>query len=78
MVGVLVKVWLRKKNNMTDKVVKSPCISVCMLNNEDICTGCYRSASEITNWTKLSNQQKQEIMESVRARYKSMNHLQLL
>ena len=63
---------------MTDEQVKSPCISVCMLTNDDICEGCYRSVKEITEWADMSNEQKQAVMVKVRERFKTMNTLFLL
>lgn len=63
---------------MTDEQVKSPCISVCMLNNDDVCEGCYRTVKEITDWTELCNEQKQAVMVKVRERFKAMNELFLL
>jgi len=64
---------------MTDEqTVKSPCISVCVLNSDDICEGCYRSAGEITNWTLLNNQQKQQVLLNSRQRFKDLNKHLLL
>lgn len=40
----------------------SPCISVCALDEQDICMGCYRSASEITDWFMASADEKREIL----------------
>ncbi|WP_339340149.1 DUF1289 domain-containing protein [uncultured Oceanicoccus sp.] len=65
---------------MSDDVVeiKSPCISVCVLNEEDICEGCYRSAQEITDWSILSVEDKQVVMTKVKRRFKQFNpHLLL-
>ncbi len=56
-----------------DIPVKSPCISVCVLNEEDICKGCYRSAREITDWNTLDNSQKRTIMKDAQARFKRFN-----
>ena len=61
-----------------EKEVKSPCISVCVLNEEDVCEGCYRSAGEITDWSILSNQAKEEVMIVVRQRFKRLNKHLLL
>ena len=61
-----------------DASVKSPCISVCVLNDEDICEGCYRSAQEITDWTELSNPQKVQVLVKVSERYKALNKHLLL
>lgn len=41
----------------------SPCISICRLNDEDICVGCYRSSEEIRNWIYLDDDQRQQIIE---------------
>jgi len=43
-------------------VVKSPCISVCALDAEDVCVGCYRTAKEITQWTALDSAGKREVL----------------
>ncbi|WP_027948667.1 DUF1289 domain-containing protein [Haliea salexigens] len=40
----------------------SPCISVCLLDENDICLGCYRSADEITDWFMASPQQKRDML----------------
>jgi len=46
----------------------SPCISVCVLDENDICTGCFRSAEEITDWFMASAEQKREVLRRVRER----------
>ncbi|MDO8862014.1 DUF1289 domain-containing protein [Haliea sp. E1-2-M8] len=46
----------------------SPCISVCLLDESDVCLGCYRSAEEITDWFMASPQEKQEILDRARDR----------
>lgn len=65
---------------MSDEVVdiKSPCISVCVLNDEDVCEGCYRSAQEITDWSVLSVEAKKVVMKSVKRRFKQFNKHLLL
>ena len=65
---------------MSDNVVevKSPCISVCVLNEEDVCEGCYRSAQEITDWSVLSVEDKQAVMGNVKVRFKQLNKHLLL
>ncbi|WP_373091798.1 DUF1289 domain-containing protein [Zhongshania sp.] len=45
-----------------DKPVASPCVSVCALDEYDICTGCYRSLDEISDWSALSNMAKREVI----------------
>jgi predicted Fe-S protein YdhL (DUF1289 family) len=41
---------------------KSPCISVCVLDEEDVCQGCYRNAEEITDWFMASDDEKRKII----------------
>ena len=48
--------------------VKSPCIEVCSLNNEDVCIGCYRTANEIIEWFSAPDKRKREILVSVSER----------
>jgi predicted Fe-S protein YdhL (DUF1289 family) len=47
---------------MIEEEPQSPCISVCLLDEHDICQGCFRSADEITDWLMASAQQKREIL----------------
>ena len=56
---------------MTASEPASPCISVCVLDDEDICTGCYRSAEEITDWFMSTPEQKREIIERARERMRA-------
>ena len=60
-----------------DSEPKSPCISICALDEHDICQGCYRSAEEITDWFMASAGQKREILERARARLREANPIRL-
>lgn len=51
-----------------ERELESPCISVCLLNEQDICVGCYRSAAEITDWFMAGPAEKQEILARARDR----------
>jgi predicted Fe-S protein YdhL (DUF1289 family) len=42
---------------------QSPCISICVLDEEDICQGCFRNAAEITDWFMATAQEKQDILD---------------
>ncbi len=44
------------------ELVKSPCTSICTLDGNDICVGCYRSAVEITDWLVLSEDRKRKVL----------------
>jgi len=52
----------------TEKPIKSPCVNVCYLDDKDICQGCYRSGEEITQWMRLDNEGRREVMKKVAER----------
>lgn len=43
----------------------SPCLAQCKLDEDDNCTGCFRSREEIMSWTKYSDAQRDAIMARV-------------
>ena len=46
--------------------VQSPCIKICVVHPaERICTGCLRSIDEITQWSKMSNDQRAKVMDEL-------------
>ncbi len=49
-------------------MVKSPCVAICALDDNDVCIGCYRSGEEITAWGELDNQQKRDVLKKVAVR----------
>lgn len=49
-------------------MVKSPCIAVCALDENDVCIGCYRTGQEITDWGEMDNEQKTLVMKKVAKR----------
>ena len=53
---------------MNDREPCSPCISVCVLDDDDICMGCFRSADEITDWFMASVERKREVLLRARER----------
>ncbi|MGH1485059.1 MAG: DUF1289 domain-containing protein [Cellvibrionaceae bacterium] len=56
-----------------DKPIPSPCVSVCALDENDICIGCYRSADEIRQWSILDNGQKKGVIQLAHDREKRVN-----
>lgn len=50
------------KTMTVEAPVKSPCVEICVLNEQDVCVGCYRTANEITEWTTLDNGRKAEVV----------------
>ena len=51
----------------------SPCVSICLLNDEDICVGCYRSADEIRLWVSYDQLQREEVNRIALERGKQLN-----
>ncbi len=62
---------------MTEDEPISPCISVCLLDEKDICVGCYRSANEITDWFMADSESKREILQRARARREAESPIKL-
>jgi uncharacterized protein len=61
-----------------ESVVKSPCISVCVLNDGDVCEGCFRTSDEITRWSQMTNEEKQNVLIKADGRFNELNtHLLL-
>ncbi|WP_306152304.1 DUF1289 domain-containing protein [Roseovarius sp. MMSF_3281] len=53
------KVWSRNE-------IESPCIRVCVVHPEArICTGCYRSIDEIASWSKMSAEERREVIDAL-------------
>lgn len=62
---------------MSDTEPKSPCISVCVLDDGDICMGCFRSAEEIADWFMASDEQKREVLRRARERLEASSTIHL-
>jgi uncharacterized protein len=63
---------------MSDDEPRSPCISVCVLDDDDICMGCYRSAVEITDWFMATDEQKREALRRARERMQASSVARLI
>lgn len=57
----------------TETPLPSPCVSICVLNDDDICVGCYRSGEEISRWGRYSNTEKRAVFEAMQERAKKLN-----
>ena len=59
---------------MTDEIwkrdeVESPCIKICVIEpSSRLCTGCLRTIDEITAWSRMSNDERREVMAALPAR----------
>jgi predicted Fe-S protein YdhL (DUF1289 family) len=45
-----------------EKPVRSPCVSICALDEADICVGCQRTVAEITGWSRMSNDERRAVL----------------
>ncbi|MGM0768833.1 MAG: DUF1289 domain-containing protein [Pseudomonadota bacterium] len=52
---------------VADKV-RSPCVSVCALDANDVCIGCQRTGDEIMRWTRMTNDERREVLQNVAKR----------
>lgn len=62
---------------MTEDEPKSPCVSICVLDEQDICQGCYRSAAEITDWFMASAEEKRAMLARAKERFLASNPVRL-
>lgn len=53
---------------MNERPVSSPCVSICALDEDDICIGCYRSDQEIMRWREMDNHQRQQVLRQAEQR----------
>lgn len=47
---------------IVEKKIASPCISVCALDENDVCSGCFRDLEEIARWSSMNNEQKRVVL----------------
>lgn len=62
---------------MSNDEPQSPCVSICVLDDKDICQGCFRSAEEVTDWFMSSDERKREILALAQERRESASSFRL-
>jgi uncharacterized protein len=50
------------------EVVPSPCVSICALDADDVCVGCFRTGREISQWGKMPAEQQREVLRRCQVR----------
>ena len=55
--------------------LRSPCVSICALDENNVCLGCYRTGQEITDWGSMTNDQRREVMQLVGERERAAMNL---
>ncbi|MGV6806979.1 MAG: DUF1289 domain-containing protein [bacterium] len=53
--------------------LSSPCISICALDENDVCVGCYRTAKEIREWLLMEDDERMEVLEKSAERAREKN-----
>lgn len=48
--------------NTDTESVPSPCISICVLDEQEVCQGCYRTLTEIGRWSSASAAEQREML----------------
>jgi uncharacterized protein len=43
-------------------IVPSPCVSICALDADDVCVGCFRTGREISQWGMMVADQQREVL----------------
>ena len=66
---------MSEKEVKPERPVQSPCISVCYLNEEDICEGCFRSGMEISRWGTMTNEERREVLKKCNERGRKMGRI---
>ncbi|MGE8190962.1 DUF1289 domain-containing protein [Pseudomonas sp. NPDC086278] len=62
----------------TERPVLSPCVNICALDEDDICTGCQRTVAEITGWSRMDNAERREVLGLCHERAKSSGLLWMI
>ena len=68
-----IRLFMNDSKPAIEKPLKSPCVSICALNEDDVCVGCYRTGNEISHWGSYDNDQRREVLSLSFARAKAVN-----
>ena len=49
----------------TFRAILSPCIGVCSLGGDGLCTGCHRTSAEIAQWLAMGDDERLRLMEEI-------------
>ncbi len=61
------------QNRKQAATAASPCINVCALDSAGIlCRGCFRTIAEISDWSRVSNDERLRILAAVARRREEM------
>jgi|TARA_B110000238_G_scaffold183046_1_gene209283 predicted Fe-S protein YdhL (DUF1289 family) len=50
----------------------SPCVGICQYNKEDLCSGCFRTSKEITQWVDMTLAEKKKVINLLPSRMEEL------
>lgn len=53
--------------------IPSPCVSICSMNSDDLCIGCYRTSKEIREWLLMEDDERLVVIEKAGERSRKNN-----
>ncbi|PID41718.1 MAG: DUF1289 domain-containing protein [Proteobacteria bacterium] len=56
------------RKSANEAKVRSPCVGICALDDEDVCIGCQRTGDEIARWGAMSADEKNATLVKVAKR----------
>ncbi|TNE77638.1 MAG: DUF1289 domain-containing protein [Gammaproteobacteria bacterium] len=57
----------------TPGTITSPCVSICALDKDDVCIGCYRTAKEIRDWLLMDDDERLDVIAKAAERGRKNN-----
>ncbi|PCJ91681.1 MAG: DUF1289 domain-containing protein [Porticoccaceae bacterium] len=54
-------------------IIPSPCVSICSMDEKDLCIGCYRTSREIREWLLMEDDERLEVIGKSMERSKKNN-----
>jgi len=52
-------------SNNSARAILSPCIGICVLDEQGLCEGCHRTGNEIASWSAYDDDQRAHIMDTI-------------
>ena len=53
--------------------ITSPCISICAMDENDLCIGCYRTSKEIRDWLLMEDDERLDVIAKAAERASEKN-----
>ena len=50
----------------------SPCVGICQYNEQDLCSGCFRTSNEISQWFDMTQEEKKKVMSLLPSRMEEL------